>query len=379
MSRTLHSLLNRITKRVVPAALLAAALAVTPAALAATAPASPSDTGDKAAAAEASTNATETSSTDASPKAEKSDAAATAAKASPEAQRPVNDAKSPVEIVDMTGRKISLDAPATRVVALSAADCEILFAVGAGDTLIGRGEYCDYPAEVLDVVAVQSGYETNIEQIIALQPQVLLMSTMAQTKEQVAELEAAGITVVVSDAQDIKGVYESVRMIGALTGHAGDAEDVVEKMQADLDKVAELAKDNKGKTIYFEVSPLQYGLWAAGKGSFMNEVAELLGLENIFADMPAWAEISEEQVIDRNPDYIVTITMYFGEGPTPEEEIMARPGWDVITAVANGDILCLPNNELSRPTPRIAEGAQMLAEFVDDETDAKPAEPAKAA
>ena len=88
----------------------------------------------------------------------------------------------------MFDRTITLDEPATRVVALSAADCEILYAIGAGDTLVGRGEYCDYPAAVLDVPSVESGYETNIEQIIARKPQVLLMSSMAQPKEQVEAL-----------------------------------------------------------------------------------------------------------------------------------------------------------------------------------------------
>ncbi|MBR2835199.1 MAG: ABC transporter substrate-binding protein [Coriobacteriales bacterium] len=355
MFGTFHALQKHVRNCVLPVIALVVALAIASPALGATAPATAQDAGSKDAAAKTAPAATDAAST---------------AKTPEKAKEVVNDPTGPAKIVDMTGREISLDAPATNIVALSAADCEILFAVGAGETLVGRGEYCDYPAEVLKVPSVQSGYETNIEQIIALEPQVLLMSTMAQTKEQVEELEAAGITVVVSDAQDIEGVYESVRMIGALTGHAGDAEKVVKDMQKDLEELAKLAKDNKGKTIYFEVSPLQYGLWAAGKGSFMNEVSELLGLENIFADMPAWAEVSEEQVIDRNPDYIVTISMYYGEGPTPIEEIMARPGWDVISAVEDGNIINLPNNELSRPTPRIAEGARMLADFIAAEDSA---------
>ena len=98
-----------------------------------------------------------------------------------------------VTVTDMTGREVTLPERADRIVALTASDCEILYAVGAGDTLVGRGEYCDYPEEVLDVPSVQSGYDTNIEQIIALEPQVLLMSTMAQTQEQVDALEEAGI------------------------------------------------------------------------------------------------------------------------------------------------------------------------------------------
>jgi len=271
-----------------------------------------------------------------------------------------------IETVDMMDREIKLDAPATRIVALSAADCEIFYAIGAGNLLVGRGEYCDYPAQVLEAPAVQSGMETNIEQIIALAPQVLVMSAMAQTEDQVEQLEAAGIQCVVSDAKDIAGVYDAITMIGALTGHDTEAASVVETMQGTLDALAARAGELEGKSVYFEVSPLQYGLWTAGSGTFMHEIATMLGLKNVFADATGWAEISEEQVIEANPDIIVTIAMYFGEGQTPVEEILSRAGWQDVTAVKNGDILNLPNNELSRPGPRIADGGQALFDFVKE-------------
>ena len=273
-----------------------------------------------------------------------------------------------ITITDMTGREITLDEPATRIVALSAADCEILYYIGGGDALVGRGEFCDYPAEVMDIPAVQSGNETNIEQIISLEPQVLLMSSMAQTEEQVEALEAAGVKVVVSDAQDIEGVYTSIEMIGKLMGKEDNAQDVIDSMKSTFEELKANAGDGT-KSIYFEVSPLEYGLWTAGKGTFMNEIAEMIGLKNAFEDVDGWAEVSEEQVLERNPDYIVTITMYFGEGPTPEEEIMGRPGWENVTAVKNAAILNLPNNELSRPVPRLADGARMLADFVNGEAE----------
>lgn len=273
-------------------------------------------------------------------------------------------ATEPISFTDMTGTEITLDAPATRVVALTAADCEILYAIGAGDTLVGRGEYCDYPAEVADIPAVQSGAETNIEQIIALEPQVLIMSTMAQTEEQVASLEAAGITVVVSDAQDIDGVYTAINMIGTLTGKTDEASAVVTGMQDTFAELTARSAELDGKKVYFEVSPLEYGLWTTGCDTFMDEIANMLGLVNIFHDVCSWAAISEEQVISFNPDIIVTISMYYGDGPTPEEEIASRSGWENITAVKEGAILNLPNNELSRPGPRLADGAQALFDFV---------------
>lgn len=266
-----------------------------------------------------------------------------------------------ISITDMMGREVKLSAPAQRIVALTAADCEILYAIGAGEYLVGCGEYCDYPDAVLDVPSVQSGYETNVEQIIALHPDVLLMSAMDQTADQVAQLENAGIRVVVSDADDIAGTYQAISMIGALMGREAEADAVIASMQETFDQVK---RENSGKTIYFEVSPLQYGLWTAGAGTFMNEIAEMIGLTNCFSDVNGWAEISEEQVLSRNPDYIVTISMYYGEGPTPTEEIMARAGWENVTAVKNGAILNLANNELSRPANRLADGAQMLCDFV---------------
>ena len=276
----------------------------------------------------------------------------------------------PIKVTDMTGREITLEKPAERIVALTASDCEILYAVGAGDLLVARGTYCDYPEEVQALPELGSGADTNVEDIIAMKPDVLLMSTMAQTEEQVAALEAAGIAVVVSDAQTIDGTYDAIRIIGKLTGKDDNAEKVISDMKATFDGLkAQVAAKNipegEKPTIYFEISPIYWGLWAAGGGSFMNEVAEMLGMRNIFADGGAWEMISEEQVIAANPDYIVTITMYYGdEYASAEAEIMARPGWENITAVKNGAILLLPNNELSRPAPRLADGAQMLFDFV---------------
>ncbi|MDD3409966.1 MAG: ABC transporter substrate-binding protein [Eubacteriales bacterium] len=271
--------------------------------------------------------------------------------------------ESAVAVTDMMGRDIALDAPATRVVALTAADCEILYALGAGDTLVGRGEYCDYPAEVSDVPAVQSGAETNIEQIIALEPQVVLMSTMAQTVEQNQALENAGIRVVVSEATDISGVYEAIRVIGAVVGKTAEADALVASMQDGFAALAAKAQPS-GKTVYFEVSPLEYGLWTAGSGTFMDELAATLGLTNAFADVSGWGEISAEQVLARDPDYIVTIAMYYGEGLTPVEEICSREGWQDLKAVRANAVFNADSNQISRPGPRLLEAAQALYDFV---------------
>lgn len=269
-----------------------------------------------------------------------------------------------IAVTDMAGRAVTLDAPAEKIVALTAADCEILYAIGAGDKLVGRGEYCNYPEEILSVPTVQSGNETNIEQIIALQPQLVILSIMAQTKEQVSALEAAGIKVFASDAQNIEGVYEGIALIGQLVGKSAEAEVVVGQMKASFATIAAKVTGNGEKTVYFEVSPLQYGLWTAGKGTFMDEIATMLGLKNAFADVTGWGEVSEEQVIERDPDYIVTVAMYFGEGYTPVEEILSRKGWENMQAIKNDAVYNADSNEISFPGPRLVNAAEALYTFV---------------
>ena len=268
-------------------------------------------------------------------------------------------------VTDMKGRNVELSEDVTRVVALTAADCEIVYAIGAGDAVVGRGEYCDYPQEALSVPAVQSGAETNIEQIVALTPQVVFMDTMDQSAEQIQQLEAAGIQVVVSDAVDIEGVYESISVIGQVMGREDEAREVIDGMKRDFqelsDKAAVIADE---PTVYFEISPLEYGLWTAGKGTFMDETAFLLHAKNAFADVEGWAGISEEQVIQRDPEFMVTTEKYAGSGPTPEQKIRERDGWENLRAVRDGHILNLSDDSLVRPGPRLADGARQLYEFL---------------
>ena len=270
-----------------------------------------------------------------------------------------------ITVTDMHDRVITLSEPATRVVALQPADCEILCAIGCEDALVGIGQYCDYPASIASLPVVQSGAETNIEEILALNPQVVFMSDMDQSEEQVKQLEENGVRVVVSEAGDIEGVYYAIRMIGHLMGKDENAEAVVADMQATFADIKAKSAD-EGKTVYFEVSPLQWGLWTAGKGTFMDELATICGLTNAFADVNDWAAISEEQVIARDPDVIVTITMYYGEGPTPVEEIMSREGWQDLKAVKNGQVFnASDSNALSRPGPRLKDAAVELYTFLN--------------
>lgn len=128
-----------------------------------------------------------------------------------------------VTLTDMTGHEITIDEPVTRIVVLQPSDAEILCALGAQDTIVGRGTYVDYPETILEVPVVASGSNTNIEEILALNPQVVVMTTMSQTEEQIAALEQAGVKVVVSSAQDIAGVYTAITLLGELVDKNDEA------------------------------------------------------------------------------------------------------------------------------------------------------------
>ena len=273
-------------------------------------------------------------------------------------------------VTDMTGREVALPQAARRIVALTASNVEILYAIGAGDLLVGRGEYCDYPQECLALPVVSSGAETNIEQILALQPDVVIMDTMGQTTDQVNALEDAGVRVIVTREAGIQGVYDAITLIAAATGHTAEGEAVIAKMQAAF---ASLQPIGEGRTVYFEVSPLQWGLWAAGAGTFMDEIATMLGLTNVFADAEGWSAVSEEQVLSRDPDFIVTTTMYFGEGPTPVEEIVSRDGWNILKAVQLGQVFNADSDAITRPGPRLADAALALYQFILDHAAEAPA------
>ncbi len=266
-----------------------------------------------------------------------------------------------ITVVDMLDRTVELDGPAERIVAITAANVEVLYALGAGDTLVGRGAWCDYPAEALEVVSVESGYTTNIEEIIALEPDLVIMSTMAQ--DEWDQLDAAGIPTLVIDAQDIEGVYTSIELIGAVVDKNEEAAQLIADMKAAFADLT--VAEPTGKTVYFEISALEWGLWTAGPGTFMDEIGQMLGLTNIFADVDAlWAQVSQEQVIERNPDYIVTTSMYGGDDASTVAEILGRDGWGDITAVKEGQVFSANSDQLTRPGPRLVDGAKALAEFI---------------
>jgi iron complex transport system substrate-binding protein len=146
-------------------------------------------------------------------------------------------------------------------------------------------------------------------------------------------------------------------------GKDAEAEELISSMKSSFEDIMARAAEKAGDkraTIYFEVSPLEYGLWTSGTGTFMDEIATMLGLENIFSDVSGWAKISQEQVIDRNPDFIVTSAMSYGVGLSPDEEIYTRAGWQEMTALVNNRVFMADSDSITRPGPRLVEAAETL-------------------
>ena len=280
-----------------------------------------------------------------------------------------------VTVTDMMGREVALDAPADRIVVMMPSDCEILYAIGAGETVVGRGTYCNYPEDVLAVTEVNSGGETDLEQIVALAPQVVVMTAMAHSPELVESLEELGIKVVVTDAQTIDQTYDCITLLGELTGRQAEAAALIQDMRDRFAAVAARAKDT-GLTVYFETTPLEYGwgLYSAGPGNFMDEIGTMCGLKNIFGDMDsAWPVVSEEAVIAANPSLIVTIDSNGMGDLDAAQVIMAREGWQDLDAVKSGLVVVVSNDMFSRPGPRLADAAEVLMNLVEVLTAAEPA------
>lgn len=271
---------------------------------------------------------------------------------------------SEITITDMEDRAVTLDQVPQKIAVLLASDVEILYELGAQDSIIAVGEYCNYPAEALEKEVVSTGEQLNIEQIISLAPQVVVIGSMGQTTEQVEQLQNAGIEVVVTNSNNIADTYTAIELLGTISGKEKEATDLIQSMKNEFETISKKVEEKSDKTVYFEVSPLEYGLWTAGKDTFMQELSDIIGVKNAFSDVSGWSEVSEEQVLERNPDYIITSTMYDGEGDQPVDEILGRKNWEKINAVKNKKVYNGDSDMMTRPGPRLVDAAKALYEFI---------------
>ncbi|RDU24278.1 ABC transporter substrate-binding protein [Anaerosacchariphilus polymeriproducens] len=267
------------------------------------------------------------------------------------------------KITDMAGNEINLKKTPEKMVVLLPSDVEILYELGADKSIIGVGEYCNYPKEALNKKIIATGDDLNVEQIISLNPDVVVIGEMAQSTDQMKQLKDAGILVAVTNSQNIADTYKAIKLLGQISGKEKEADDLIANMKDSFQELEKKSKGNFEKTIYFEVSPLEFGLWTAGKDTFMQELADMLKVKNIFEDLPGWAEISEEQVLERNPDFIVTTTMS-NKDSSPVDEILARNNWENIEAISKKQVFKGDSDMMTRPGPRLVDAAKELYKFI---------------
>lgn len=261
-------------------------------------------------------------------------------------------------LTDMTGREVKLTKPVERLIVMWPGDCEIVYALGAESLLVGVGSYCNYPAEVANVEKVTPGKDMNLEQILALKPDLVLTTTMSLVQEHVEALEKAGVPVFINDATGVEGVYTAIKNIGALTGRTQQAEELVASMQKGFEEIKAKVPAGDALSVYYEIMPVSQGPWAAGGGTFMDELGAIVGLKNIFGDQGAWAQVSEEQVLKLNPAVIISTS--YGDPAEVTKEINDRAAWKDVQALKDGKVFCLDGDLFTRPGPRLVEAVESL-------------------
>lgn len=271
-----------------------------------------------------------------------------------------------IRIQDSRGAEIVLDSVPERIVSLSPANTEILYALGVGDRIIAVSEYCNYPADTANKTKLPTGEKLNIETLISMKPDIIFVSRMNAMEDQIKQLEDAGIKVVVTEANNLDKTYEIIRMTGQATGKREEADKLVENMQESFEAIRKEAAKIPSKRVYVEVSPLEYGLWSCGRGTFVQELLDIIGAKNIFEDVEGWSAVSEEQVIGRNPDIIITTASPTTGIEDPVGEIMSRANWSGISAVKNGRVYMLDSDMLTRPGPRLVNAAKELMRIAGD-------------
>jgi iron complex transport system substrate-binding protein len=271
----------------------------------------------------------------------------------------------PAEIsaVDGLGRTVTLAAPATQIISLAPSNTEILYAVGAGDQVVGRDELSDFPEAAKAVKSVGGSMgDFSTEEIVALKPDLVLASEL-NAPELVKSLEDLGITVYdLPNPKSFEDLYKNLEVVGQLTGH--DATDLIDSLKARVaavdDKVATVSDR---PTVFYELDgtdPLKP--WTSGPGNFVDMLIDRAGGVNAGASLKdQWAQISSEELVVANPSIILLGDAVYG---TTVESVAERTGWDTITAVKNNAIYPFNPDLATRPGPRLVDALEEMAKLL---------------
>jgi iron complex transport system substrate-binding protein len=266
------------------------------------------------------------------------------------------------QITDDAGRQVQIPARVDRVISLAPNLTEIVFAVGAGNRLVGRTSYCDFPAEAKAVTEVGDTLHPNLERIIALKPQVVLISTASQLEVFTQQLHSQNIAVFVTDPHDLEGVFRSIERIGEIFGEKDQANLLVQKLRGRTNAVEQAVKQNPPVRVFYQVSGEP--LYTAGHDSFVTDLMRRAGAASVTADVPgAWPRYSNESALAARPEAIILPTGgSMGEANSNVAEALRQS-----PAVLQGRVYKINDDHLARPGPRSVDGLEQMARALHPE------------
>ena len=272
-------------------------------------------------------------------------------------------ASAAITLTDGLGRSVVLNEAAQRVVSLAPSNTEILFAVGAGEQVIGRDEFSDYPAEAAAIESVGGSMgEYSVEAIVALQPDLVLAAEI-NSPELVKQLEDLGLTVYyLANPTTLEEMYVNLEIVAQLTGE--DPTKLTDSLKARVTAVDEKIMPLSARpSVFYEIDatdptkPYTYG-----PGTFGDLLITRAGGFNIGGALTdAYPQISLEQIVVSNPSIILLGDSMWG---VTVEAVTARPGWETIEAVKSNQIFPIDDNLISRPGPRLVDGLEQLAKLL---------------
>ena len=266
----------------------------------------------------------------------------------------------PVTVMDDFGNEVTLEKAPESIVSLAPVDTEILFALGAGDSVTGRTDYCNYPEEAADVDSIGTYMEPNMELILSKSPDLVVASGFIDDNIR-QQLEENGTAIFITNASDLESTEKNIETLGKLIGHDAEAEEVVKNMEDEwTDLSAELENVKEEKSAFIDIG----SFYSAGPSSLLDNSMQMIKVENVAADADsAWPQLSAEAVVEANPD--VYISLY-----STLEDVQQTAGLsDLACLNEDGGFIYIDDSSvegdmIQRPGPRYVEGLKVLAELV---------------
>ncbi len=273
-----------------------------------------------------------------------------------------------LELTDGLGRQVKIAAPTQRIVSLAPSNTEILFALGAGSQVVGRDEFSNYPTEAASIPIIGGNMGNyDLEKITALKPDLVLASSL-NTPEQVKSLEQLGLTVyLLPNPNDLDGLYQNLATIGTLAGRSSQADDLIKSLRARVEVVKEkISTVDARPIVFYELDgsdPVQP--WTTGPGTFLANLIGMAGGVNAGDELGSdFAQISLESLLVKDPALIILGDSNYG---VDASQVSARQGWDVLSAVRDGNVVPFDDDLVSRPGPRLVDGLEALAQMIHPE------------